>query len=81
MTGNDLEALGVELVAADDAGDQRRLAAIAWQLYAEAGLAQAEVERLHCILRSFRSPGGDRPCVTSALRAPVVADELDGRWR
>ena len=29
MTGNDLEALGVELIAADDAGDPRRLAAIA----------------------------------------------------
>ena len=25
----------------------RRLAAIAWQLYAEAGLGQAEIERLH----------------------------------
>jgi hypothetical protein len=71
MTGNDLDALGVELVAADDVGDPRRLAAIAWQLYAEAGLAQAEIERLHCILRSFRSPGGDRPSATSTLPAPA----------
>jgi hypothetical protein len=71
MTGNDMDALGVELVAADDAGDSRRLAAIAWQLYAEAGLAQAEVERLHCIVRSSRSPGGDRPSATSALPAPA----------
>jgi hypothetical protein len=71
MTGNDLDALGVELVVADDAGDPRRLAAIAWLLYAEAGLAHAEVERLHCILRSFRSPGGDRPCAASALPAPA----------
>ena len=46
-TCTDLEALGVELIAADDAGDARRLAAIAWRLYAEAGLAQAEIERLH----------------------------------
>jgi len=68
MTGNELEALGVELVAADDAGDPQRLAVIAWQLYAEAGLAQAEIERLHCISRSFRSPGGDRPSATSAPR-------------
>jgi hypothetical protein len=60
----DLEALGVELMAADDAGDPQRLAAIAWRLYAEAGLAQAEIERLHCILRSFRSPGGDPPPAT-----------------
>lgn len=66
MTGNDLEALGVELIAADDAGDPQRLAAIAWQLYAEAGLAEAEIERLHCILRSFRSPGGNRPLATRA---------------
>ena len=56
MTANDLEALGAELMAADDAGDPRRLAALAWQLYAEAGLAQAEIERLHCVVRSFRSP-------------------------
>ena len=60
MTCDDMETLGVELIAADDEGDPRRLAAIAWQLYAEAGLAQAEIERLHCVLRSFRSPGGDR---------------------
>jgi hypothetical protein len=66
MTGNDLEALGVELTTADEADDSRRLAAIAWQLYAEAGLAQAEIDRLHCSMRSFRSPGGDRPSATSA---------------
>jgi len=70
MNGHDLEALGVELIAADDAGDPQRLAAIAWQLYAETGLAQAEIERLHCVMRSFRSPSGDRPPVTGALPAP-----------
>lgn len=32
MTGNDLEALGVELIAAEEAGEPRRLAALAWQL-------------------------------------------------
>jgi hypothetical protein len=58
------------LIAADDVGDPRRLAAIAWQLYAEAGLAHAEVERLPYALRSFRSPGGDRPSA-SALPAPA----------
>jgi hypothetical protein len=70
MTCTDLEALGVELIAADDAGDARRLAAIAWRLYAEAGLAQAEIERLHGVLRSFRSPGGDRPPAAGGPRAP-----------
>ena len=73
MNCNDLEALGVELIAADDAGDPRRLAVIAWQLYAEAGLAQAEIERLHCVLRSFRSPGGGRPSATGALRVPSIS--------
>ena len=73
MTCTDLEALGVELVAADDAGDARRLAAVAWQLYAEAGLAQAEVERLHGVLRSFRSLGGDRPHAAGGLRAPSIS--------
>jgi len=66
MTGKDLEALGVELIAADDAGDARHLAAIAWRLYAEAGLAQAEIDRLHCILRSFRSPARNLASATSA---------------
>jgi hypothetical protein len=71
MTGDDLDALGVELVAADDAGDLRRLAAIAWQLYAEAGLAHAEIDRLHCSLRSFRSPTGNPASATSAPPAPA----------
>jgi hypothetical protein len=71
MTCNDLDVLGVELIAADDEGDLRRLAAIAWQLYAEAGLAQAEIERLHCIVRSFRSPTGNRASATSAPLAPA----------
>ena len=74
MTGNDLDALGVELIAADDAGDPRRLAAIAWQLYAEAGLAQAEIERLHCVLRSFRSPAGNRASVTRDPPAPAGSE-------
>jgi hypothetical protein len=71
MTGNDLDALGVGLIAADDAGDPRRLAAIAWQLYAEAGLAQAEIERLHCSMRSFRSSAASRASATSAPPAPA----------
>lgn len=71
MTGNDLEALGAELIATDNAGDPRRLAALAWQLYAEAGLGQAKIERPHYILRSFPSPGGDRPSATSTLPAPA----------
>ena len=74
MTGNDLDALGVELIAADDAGDPRRLAAIAWQLYAEAGLAQAEIERLHCVLRSFRSSASNRASAASAPPAPAGSE-------
>jgi hypothetical protein len=67
MTADDLDALGVELMTADDDDDARRLAAIAWQLYGEAGSAQAEIERLHGILRSFRAPGvGQRPGSGSA---------------
>jgi hypothetical protein len=31
MTREDLDALGVELMAADDAADPRRLAALAWR--------------------------------------------------
>jgi hypothetical protein len=32
MTGDELDALGVELMAADETADPRRLAAIAWRL-------------------------------------------------
>ena len=70
MTCDDLDALGMELMAADDAADPRRLAAIAWQLYGEAGIAQAEIERLHCILQSLHSSGGDRPAATCNWHAP-----------
>jgi hypothetical protein len=70
MTCDDLEALGVELRAADDAGDPQRLAAVAWRLYAEAGLAQAEIDRLHCVVRSFSSPGGERAQAAGAPPAP-----------
>ena len=60
MTRDDLDALCVELMAADDAADPQRLAAIAWQLFSEAGVAQAEIDRLHGILRSLRPPGDRR---------------------
>jgi hypothetical protein len=55
MTRDELDALGVELLVADETGDAARLAAIAWQLYSEAGTALAEVERLHGMLRTLRS--------------------------
>lgn len=70
MTREDLDALGVELMAADDAADPRRLAALAWRLYGEVGVIQAEIERLHGTLRAFRPPAGDQP--PSPPRAPAV---------
>jgi hypothetical protein len=51
MTRDELDALAAELLVADDTANPRRLAAIAWQLYGEAGIAQAEVNRLHGVLR------------------------------
>jgi hypothetical protein len=66
MTRDQLDALGVELIAADDTDDPRRLAALAWQLYSEAGIAQAEIERLHGVLRSFRSSAGERPASSAS---------------
>jgi hypothetical protein len=51
MTREDLDALGVELMTADDAADPRRLAALAWRLYGEVGVTQAEIKRLHSKLR------------------------------
>ena len=54
-TCDDLDALGVELMVADDAADPRRPAAVVWQLYGEAGVAQAELERLHSGFRARRA--------------------------
>ncbi len=58
MRRDELDALGIELMSADEAADSGRLAAIAWQLYSEAGVSQAEVERLHSLLRSVAPAGG-----------------------
>jgi len=55
MTRDELDAIGADLLAADEATDPQRLAAIAWWLYGEAGTAQAEVERLHGAIRSGRT--------------------------
>ena len=49
MTRNDWYELTVELIAADDAADPQRLAAIAWRLYGELGVERAEIERLHSL--------------------------------
>jgi len=38
-------------MTADDAADPRRLAALAWRLYGEVGVTQAEIKRLHSKLR------------------------------
>ena len=69
MTCDDLDSLGVELMAADDADDPRRLAAIAWQLYGEVGSARADIERLHSILRSLPA-AGHSPLPGGGTRAP-----------
>jgi hypothetical protein len=61
MTRDDLDALGADLMAADDAADPQRLAAIAWQLYSEAGVSLAEIERLHGVLRALHARGGSPP--------------------
>jgi hypothetical protein len=51
LTREEIEALGTDLLAADENGDAIRLASIAWRLYSIAGTASAEVERLHGTLR------------------------------
>jgi hypothetical protein len=60
MTRDDLDALGAQLMAADDADDPRLLAAIAWQLYSEAGISQGEIERLHGLLRAVHARTAQR---------------------
>jgi hypothetical protein len=60
MTRDDLDALGAQLMTADDADDARRLAAIAWQLYSEAGISLGENERLHGALRAVHARAGRR---------------------
>ena len=58
MRRDELDALGVELMSADEAADSSRLAEIAWQLYSEAGVSQAELDRLHSVLRCAAPAGG-----------------------
>ena len=72
LTRDDLEALGADLMAADDAADPQKVAAIAWQLYSEAGVEQADIERLHAALR-FRAqaPGGDHLTTTPCEKSPL----------
>jgi hypothetical protein len=55
MTRDELDAIGAELLAADEDGNAGRLAELAWRLYGEAGTAQAEIDRLHGMLRSVRA--------------------------
>jgi hypothetical protein len=55
MTRDELDAIGAELLAADEDGNADRLAALAWRLYGEAGTAQAEIDRLHGMLRSVKT--------------------------
>lgn len=73
MTCDDLDSLGIELMAADDAGDSRRLAAIAWELYGAVGSARADIERLHSILRSLPATGHSRLPGGGGTRAPSDA--------
>jgi hypothetical protein len=63
MTREELEALGTELLLADDDDDPRLLAALAWRLYGEAGVAQVEVDRLHGRMRTARQADDARQLV------------------
>jgi hypothetical protein len=47
LTRDDLDALCADLMAADDAAHAQKLAALAWRLYGEAGIDEAEIDRLH----------------------------------
>ena len=58
MTREEIEALGTDLLVADENGDALRLAAIAWRLYSLAGTTAAEVERLHDTLRCHFAADG-----------------------
>ena len=54
MTRDEWYELTAELIAADEAADPERLAAIAWRLYGEAGSEQAKIEELRSALRVAR---------------------------
>jgi hypothetical protein len=64
MTREELEALGTELLLADDNDNPRLLAALAWRLYSEAGIAQGEVDRLHGMMRTTRRADDARHLVS-----------------
>ena len=64
MTRDELDEIGAELLAADEDGNADRLAALAWRLYGEAGTAQAEIDRLHGMLRSVRAMAAPTPVIS-----------------
>jgi hypothetical protein len=55
----------------NEADDPRKLAAIAWRLYGQVGVTQADIERLHGSLRS-RSAGGGRPATIGGSPGPAA---------
>lgn len=69
MTQDELDALGAELLVADETGDPRLLAALAWRFYAEIGVALAELDRVHGRLRSarFAPDTGAYPTIRSPI--------------
>jgi hypothetical protein len=72
MSRDELDALGAELLAADEDGNARRLAELAWRLYGEAGTAQSEIDRLHGMLRSVRAMVMPTAAPTPAASRPAA---------
>jgi len=74
LTPETMARLAAELTDATAEGDAESLAAIAWQLYGEAGENLAEIDRLHAAIHAAWSrPQGNPPPAPAAARARPLA--------
>lgn len=74
----DLEAVAADLLTADDKGDRVELARIAWSLLARAGVAAAEIDRLHAAL--WATAREYPPSAAQTLRTDRRWHVLVPRW-
>jgi len=74
LTPETMATLAADLTDATAEGDAESLAAIAWQLYGEAGENLAEIDRLRAAIRAAWSrPQGKPPPAPAAARARPLA--------
>ena len=81
LTPEAMASLAAELTDATAEGDAESLAAIAWQLYGEAGENLAEIDRLRAAIHAAwsRPPDNPSPAQAAARARPLAQAPPTGR--